>query len=191
MLTLRPLRSTDIPRLTDINPTFTASTVIRRRRSGSPPFQGWELYEEALPTPYDNGAAYDFDPIEQDNIRKRFTSTTPSLIEVLEDTHTQRLCGILDIQREDWRRSAWIWNIMLDVSIRGQGWGKLLIQQAIDWANKQQLRAILLETQSNNPQACHFYAHQGFELVGINDMFYTNQDIEKDEFALFWGYKLT
>jgi ribosomal protein S18 acetylase RimI-like enzyme len=65
-----------------------------------------------------------------------------------------------------------------------------LMQHTISWARERGLRAILLETQTNNTPACRFYARLGFELIGINEIFYTNSDLERGEVALFWGYKL-
>jgi ribosomal protein S18 acetylase RimI-like enzyme len=110
------------------------------------------------------------------------------LIEVVEKN--KQLVGILDVAEEQWRNTAWIWNIMLDVEMRRQGLGRQLMQRTIDWAKQRRLRAILLETQSNNTPACHFYARLGFQLIGINELFYTNQDMERQEVALFWGYPL-
>jgi GNAT superfamily N-acetyltransferase len=112
------------------------------------------------------------------------------LIEVLEDPTQGRLLGIVDVAREHWRNTGWIWNLMLDESLRGQGWGRQLFERALAWARREKLRALMLETQSNNTPACHFYARLGFQLVGVNTLFYTNQDIALDEVALFWAYPL-
>ena len=186
---IRPLIQRDIPHLTPINPTFTANTRLQVQRQGTYPFHGWQLNEVLLEKPFDKKHGYDFDTIEQENIRQRLQKPH-TLLEVVVDKSPQTLVGILDVEEESWRQAAWIWNIMLDVSARGEGLGRHLIQRTIDWAKQRRLRAILLETQSNNTPACHFYAHLGFKLVGINDMFYTNQDIEQQEVALFWGYAL-
>ncbi len=186
---IRPLIQADIPRLVEINPTFTAQTVIQITRTGVAPFWGWQLAEVPRSKIFDKKHAYDFDPIEQQNIQERLQAGN-CLIDVVENSSQGRLVGILDIALERWRRTAWLWNLMIDVNSRGKGWGQILVHRAIEWAKSQQLRAILLETQSNNPQACHFYAHMGFQLVGVNDVFYTNQDMEDQEVALFWSYAL-
>ena len=186
---IRPLTETDIPRLREINPTFTAHSRLHVERRGDDPFAGWHLREEPLEKPFYKGRAYDFDPIEQRNIRERLQKNT-TCIEVLQDARQGRLVGILDMEEEPWRHAAWVWNLMLDVNARGQGWGRALVNRAIDWARGRHLRAVLLETQSNNTPACHFYAHMGFTLVGIHDWFYSNDDVQRHEVALFWGYKL-
>ena len=189
MFTIRPLIDSDIPHLIQINPTFIAHTALEIQAAGSPPFSTWTLREVALDTPFDKGAGYDFDPVEQKNIQERFHKPN-TFIEVVEETQTGRLVGILDMEEESWRYAAWVWNLMLDVRVRGNGLGRRLHSDAIDWARKRRLRAVMLETQSNNTPACHFYAHLGYQLIGINTLFYTNRDIERGEVALFWGYTL-
>jgi GNAT superfamily N-acetyltransferase len=186
---LRPLTPADIPQLRQINPRFMAHTVLKVDRMGPLPFAGWALREVPLEVPFDKGAAYDFDSIEQQNIRERLEAGG-NLIEVLEDPTQGRLLGIVDVAREHWRNTGWIWNLMLDESLRGQGWGRQLFERALAWARREKLRALMLETQSNNTPACHFYARLGFQLVGVNTLFYTNQDIALDEVALFWAYPL-
>jgi streptothricin acetyltransferase len=189
MYTLRPLTDVDIPRLVEINPTFLAHTYIHVERDTSAPFAGWKLTELPLAQPFDKKTGYDFDGQEQQNIRGRYHQPN-TLLEVAENALTGRLMGILDVEEEGWRKTAWIWNLMLDVEARGQGLGRKFINHTIEWARGRKLRAILLETQSNNTLACHFYARMGFRLVGVNEMFYTNHDIEDREVALFWGYSL-
>ena len=189
MFTIRPLTEKDIPRLTEIRPGFTANTVIRVARVGTPPLTTWTLHEEPLAVPFHKGSSYDFDEIEQANIRTRWQQDN-TLIEVAEHRLTGQIVGILDIEEEGWRSTVWVWNVMLDISVRGQGLGRHLMQRAMDWGRRRKLRAVLLETQSNNTPACHFYAHLGFKLVGVNDMFYTNDDLALNEVALFWGYSL-
>jgi ribosomal protein S18 acetylase RimI-like enzyme len=187
MYTVRSLTDSDVNRLTEINPTFTAHTRIHVERRGDDPFAGWHLREDPLASPFHKGRAYDFDAHERQQIRGRLQKAS-TLIELVEDQG--RLVGILDMEEESWRQSAWVWNLMLDVDVRGQGLGRRLVQRAIDWSRDRGLRAILLETQSNNTPACHFYAHMGFQLVGIHDWFYSNDDMQRNEIALFWGYRL-
>lgn len=189
MFTVRPLRAADIPRLAEIRPAFTANTVIRVEKIGMPPFTTWALREEALSVPFHKGSRYDFDEIEQANIRTRWQQDN-TLLEVVEHRLTGQIVGILDIEEESWRSTVWVWNIMLDTSVRGQGLGRQLMERAFAWGRSRRLRAVLLETQSNNTPACHFYARMGFKLIGINDMFYTNDDLALNEVALFWGYPL-
>jgi len=46
------------------------------------------------------------------------------------------------------------------------------------------------ETQTNNWPACNFYRKLGFQLGGIDDHLYSNEDVALREVALFWWYEL-
>jgi len=58
------------------------------------------------------------------------------------------------------------------------------------WGRELGLRALILETQNNNVIACRSYQSVGFRLCGINDHYYTNNDLAKGEVAIFWVYEL-
>lgn len=178
----------DIPRLAEIRPGFVSATTLAVERTGSGLEVGWRLVERALDVPYDKGRAYDFDRIEQANIRQRFERGDGLHLVVEVDG---RLAGILDVTPEEWNSTAWVWNLMLDQSIRRQGIGRALFQRAVDWARQYGYRALVLETQTNNVPACKFYAALGCQLDGIRMHYYHNDDLERGEVALFWVYPLT
>lgn len=186
---IRPMRENDIPKLIDIQPRFQTDKILRVEFTGESFTSGWQLVEVELDTPYDKGRGYDFNTSERENIRQRFAQNN-TLFEVVIESATERIVGILDVEAREWNDTAWIWNIMLDKSVRGQGIGTQLMHHTIDWAKKRKLRAVMLETQTNNVPACRFYAKIGFKLVGINTLFYSNRDIERGEVAIFWGYPL-
>ncbi len=186
---IRPMYPEDIEALADIRPGFETDTILKVEPLGQGLEQGWRLVETKLSTPFQKGAGYDFTPEERQSIAARLTQTD-TLMEVAIEKKTGNIVGVLDVEEETWRNTAWIWNIMLDVEARGQGIGREMLNHIIRWGRRRGLRAILLETQSNNVPACKFYLRMGFQLVGINTMFYTNQDLERDEVALFWGFPL-
>lgn len=186
---IRAMHLSDIPRLVEIRPGFTSETVLRVETFGADYQVGWRLIETQLDKPYHKGHGYDFDATERENIRQRLLQPN-TLEEVVEDQQTGRIVGVLDVAQESWRQTAWIWNIMLDEAVRGQGLGRELIEHSIGWARQRRLRAVMLETQTNNVPACKFYARMGFQLVGINVAFYGNRDLEKDEVAIFWSLPL-
>ncbi len=185
--TFRPMTDADIPRLSEIRPSFVSPTVLAIERSGSGFEVGWRLVERPLPQPFDKGHRYDFDEREQENIRQRFQQGD-GLHLVVE--YGGQIAGILDMVPQEWNHTVFIWNIMLDTAIRGQGVGRALFQRAVDWARQLGYRALVLETQTNNVPACKFYAAMGCRLEGIREMLYTNRDIERNEVAIFWVYSL-
>ena len=88
------------------------------------------------------------------------------------------------ILKRDWNKYAFIEDICVAKSARGQGVGTALIQKAIEWAKNSNLKGLALETQDNNLLACRFYAKCGFVIGAVNTMLYKNFDNE--EFAVFW-----
>jgi len=186
---IRPLTAEDIPRLTDIRAGFVSETVLKIQKTGDGLSVGWQLNEIPLAEPFDKQSGYDFDEDEQANILNRLENEN-CLIEIATEPHHGRIVGILDVTEQAWNNVAFVWNIMLDKDVRGKGLGHTWIQHTKDWARQHGLRAIMLETQTNNVPACKFYARMGFQLVGLNDALYTNHDIKNDEVALFWSYPL-
>lgn len=184
---IRPMAEQDIPRLAAIRPGFVSPTMLAVEKSGEGLEVGWRLVERLLPEPYDKGDGYDFDATERRNIQTRLRQGD-GLHLVAEAGG--RLVGVLDVTPQDWNNTAWIWNLMLDTSVRGQGLGRELFQRAVAWARRQGYRAVMLETQTNNVPACKFYARMGCQIEGIREAYYTNDDMERGEVAIFWIYRL-
>lgn len=90
------------------------------------------------------------------------------------------------ILRKNWNRYGYIEDIAVDVSFRGQGIGRKLIEQAITWAREQGLPGLMLETQNNNISGCQLYEACGFHLGGFDQELYRAIDPDTDEIALFW-----
>ncbi len=101
-----------------------------------------------------------------------------------------KLVGVLEVEPSDWNNTATVWNILLSPEARGKGIGRELMNRAVTWAKQAGYRALTLETQSHNPSACRFYQNFGFKLAGFNTMLYTNDDIARQEVALYWALPL-
>lgn len=93
-------------------------------------------------------------------------------------------CAGQIVLKRDWNKYAFIEDICAAKSFRGQGIGTSLIQTAIEWAKKSDLKGLALETQDNNLLACRFYAKCGFVIGSVNTMLYRN--FNNEEFAVFW-----
>ena len=101
-------------------------------------------------------------------------------------------CAGQIVLRKDWNRYAFIEDICVSASYRGNGIGTALIQKAVQWAKEKRLCGLALETQDNNLLACRFYAKCGFSVGAVNTMLYKN--FEKpwsDETAIFWYMKFS
>jgi len=94
------------------------------------------------------------------------------------------------ILRKDWNKYAFIEDICVAKSSRGQGVGTALIQQAVKWAKDKELSGLALETQDNNLLACRFYIKCGFVIGAVNTMLYKNFSKPwSDATAIFWYLK--
>jgi GNAT superfamily N-acetyltransferase len=189
MITLRPLRLGDIPNLPQIRPTYTSQTILSMEKRGDGLEIGWQLVERTLPQPFDKGTLYDFDEVVQAAIRHRADRPDETYQRVAVDEETKRLVGLLDVEIQAWNNTALLWNLMIDLDYRGQGLGRRLWHRAVEFAQQSEVRAIMIETQNTNIPACKFYARMGCQLIGMNELFYTN-DGQNTEIALFWAYPL-
>ncbi len=185
---IRGFRPSDADRLTEINPTFVSPTILRVHKTGEGLEVGWRLEEVALAEPYDKGAAYDFAPEDIAEIAAR--ARRPDCL-VLVAEADGRLVGLLDMEIIAWNNTGFVWNLRVDWARRRQGLGRALFERGVAWAREHDLRAIVIETQTNNVPACRFYRRMGCRLAGIRDEYYTNRDLETGEVALFWAYTLS
>jgi GNAT superfamily N-acetyltransferase len=166
---IRPMTISDVARLPEIDPNFESAVYLDVVRGVDGLNVTWQLIERPLDTPFvcDD---FDFDDKERREITRRFKKGDGMwLVAEAQQAGGGRLVGMVDVQREAWRE---------------------LMQRVIKWGRRESLRAIILETQTNNWSACRFYQRFGFQLTGIDDHFYTNSDIANKEVAIFWTYEL-
>jgi ribosomal protein S18 acetylase RimI-like enzyme len=189
MIPLRPLTAEDIPALAEIRPTYKSPTilVVEKQHPDEGLNVGWQLIERELPVPFDKGKLYDFTPEVQEEIRERLSRPDDTYQRVAD--FEGKLVGILDTEIHYWNNTVFIWNLMVDLDYRGHGLGRRLWHRARDFARESGSRAIMIETQNTNVAACKFYQRMGCQLVGLNELYYTN-DGPNTEIALFWAYIL-
>jgi ribosomal protein S18 acetylase RimI-like enzyme len=201
---IRPMTATDVPRLADMDSNFESPIYLDVVKEVNGLTATWELIERPFETPF-VCTDFDFNDEELRAIGQRLASGE-GLWLVVETVGTQpgaapapaqpssepagRLVGMVDVNRQDWRKAGFVWNIAVDRPYRGRGLGQVLMQRVFEWGRHKGLRAIILETQTNNWYACRFYQRLGFQLSGIDDHYYTNQDVANKEVALFWTYEL-
>jgi streptothricin acetyltransferase len=185
-ITIRPLTSADIARLPEMDLNFEADAHLAVEKTVEGLNVTWRLVETPLDPPFVS-VDYNMDEQDQAEIAKRLKENDGLY---LAAERNGRLVALLDLEREAWRDTGVIWNIVLDRAYRRQGLGTRLMERAIRWARRRGLRALMAETQTNNLPACRFYQKTGFQLCGVDDHFYSNDDIGLKEVALFWYYEL-
>lgn len=183
---IRPLAEADLPRLDHIDANFESHRFLDVEKRGAGLDIGWQLVERPLEPPF-VATDYALQPDERPALVERLRAGD-GLYLIAEDG--SRPLGFLDVEAERWRGAANVWHVFVDRACRRQGLGRELMQRAIDWARGAGLRAVVCETQTNNWAACSFYRSLGFQLCGIDDHFYSNEDVALREVALFWWYEL-
>ncbi len=98
------------------------------------------------------------------------------------------LLAAIEVCPEEWSNRLLITELFVDTEIRGQGYGKKLIELAKTIAVENHYRVLMLETQSSNVNAVDFYLHEGFTLIGFDTCCYTNRDIERKEVRFNMGW---
>ena len=183
---IRPLAPADVSRLDRIDANFESRRCLDLEKSVDGLGVVWRLVERPLDPPFVT-TRYHFQPGERAALIERL-GENDGLYLIAEEG--DRPAALLDVERERWRNTANVWHLFVDRDYRRQGLGTQLMQRAIDWARSVRLRAIVCETQTNNWAACNFYRKAGFELGGIDDHYYSNDDVAQHEVALFWWYAL-
>ena len=98
------------------------------------------------------------------------------------------LVAAIETDQELWSNRLRITELWVAEKYQKQGIGHALIEKAKEQARRERRRAIILETQSCNVNAIGFYMHEGFSLIGMDTCCYTNNDIQRKEVRLEFGW---
>lgn len=185
---IRPLRFGDLLALDQIDPNFTSESYLDVEVARDGLETVVRLVERPFDQPFHKQIGYRYDLDELARTRQRLEEGE-SLQLVAE--RAGRLIAIVEVEPEHWRNTAIIWVLFVDANHRGQGLGRRLFERALAWARRNDVRALVLETQTNNVPALRFYQRLGFRVCGLDTQFYTNQDVAKREVALFLYYDVS
>ncbi|MEK4629169.1 GNAT family N-acetyltransferase [Solibacillus sp. FSL R7-0682] len=96
--------------------------------------------------------------------------------------------AVLVIQQMAWNNTLLIHDLYVTESFKRNGIGEKLMVVAKKRGSALGVRSITLETQTSNYPAIQFYLKNGFELVGVNTISYTNEDMENKEVRIELAY---
>jgi len=100
------------------------------------------------------------------------------------------LVAAIETDQELWSNRLRITELWVAEKYQKQGIGHGLIEMAKEQARRERHRAIILETQSCNVNAIDFYQHEGFNLIGMDTCCYKNNDLQRKEVRLEFGWFL-
>jgi predicted N-acetyltransferase YhbS len=98
------------------------------------------------------------------------------------------LVAVIETDQEAWSNRLRITELWVADKYQKQGIGHALIGIAKEQARRERRRAIILETQSCNINAIDFYQHEGFTLIGLDTCCYRNNDLQRKEVRLEFGW---
>ncbi len=101
-----------------------------------------------------------------------------------------RLVGLVLAEPRAWNRSVWIWEVGVAASHRRRGIATRLVAELARRASGAGLRTLVCETQTTNAPAIDFYRATGFRVEGIDVSYYSNEDLERGEVAIFMKLRL-
>jgi ribosomal protein S18 acetylase RimI-like enzyme len=182
-LAIREMTPGDLLALDQIDPAFESASYLDVELEEEAGGMTFRLVERAFDTPFVKETGYRYDADELAQTRYRLEDAEDALLLVAEVAG--RLVAVLEVEGEAWRNTALIWALFVDKAWRGQGLGTDLLRRAEAWASDGGYRAIVLETQTNNVPALRFYQRHGYQIAGLDTFFYSNEDVEKKEVALF------
>jgi predicted N-acetyltransferase YhbS len=88
-----------------------------------------------------------------------------------------------------WNKMAWIWDLWVDKSERGKGYGTALLKGMLKAAKRAGAR-VMMDVGPPNPHDCslaELLVYNGFRVCGMNDRWFADQ---KNATAVFYGYDL-
>ena len=98
------------------------------------------------------------------------------------------LVAAIETDRESWSDRLRVSELWVADAYHKQGMGRALMDVAKEQARLERRRAIILETQSSNVNAIGFYYHEEFQLIGMDTCSYGNDDLERKEVRLEFGW---
>ncbi len=107
---------------------------------------------------------------------------------VIEDDNGN-VVGLGIINFWNWNKMAWIWNLWVNSTVRGKGYGRALLKGMLKEAKKGGAR-VIMNFGPPNPHdcsLCELLVYNGFRVCGMNDRWFADQ---KDATAVFYGYDL-
>lgn len=98
------------------------------------------------------------------------------------------LVAAMETDQEIWSNRLRITELWVSEAFQKKGIGHTLIEIAKEQARRERRRAVILETQSCNVNAVDFYLHEGFQLIGMDTCCYKNNDLQRKEVRLEFGW---
>jgi ribosomal protein S18 acetylase RimI-like enzyme len=173
---IRQAVSTDIPRLMELDHSYSTEHVWQMALQTAPPAIEVAFREVRLPRPM--RVAY---PRRVERLADEWTERSVVLVGEADD----RVAGYLSLVPAPAPEAMWITDLVVDPAFRRQGLARRLLSESIDWSRARAQTRLFFEMQSKNYAAIQLAQKLGFVFSGYSDFFYLNEDI-----SLFFSFDL-
>lgn len=109
---------------------------------------------------YDPMSLEDFTPIFQELLVKKV------LYVFLADGQAAGMCKLIP---QEYRNAhmAYLGGVAIDPALGGKGYGRMMLEEVLDWARQRQLRRVELSVAVSNERAIRLYEKVGFQQEGV------------------------
>jgi ribosomal protein S18 acetylase RimI-like enzyme len=180
---IRPLERLSLPDLKRLSTGYTSPQAYRVTKDETPERTTIALELVYLETPF----VKQFD--NSDGLSSYYRSAVKKGLS-LGAYDGDTMIGIAIADRQDWNRTLLLWEFHVAASHRRLGLGRRLMDALAERARDAGMRVITVETSNMNVPAIAFYRRVGFAIEAIDLTFYSNDDLERGEVAVFMKRKL-
>ena len=181
---IRPVQPADLPDLAEIDGTIDSAQYLHLDRSGDALALSWKLDERPLRQRRIHANRLDDEAGRHLLLKHVVTGIEDGLALLAE--HEGRVVALALAQPQPDHGTLRVEDLRVDFDHRRQGVATALLYQVIAAAREQGLRAVVVETRTDNVPAAHLLGRCGFELSGLDDKRYSNHDLVKEAVALYW-----
>jgi ribosomal protein S18 acetylase RimI-like enzyme len=182
LMQIRPGIGRDLDSLREIDGTIESTAYLHLDSVGEGFNRSFALQERPLreklidPNRLDDDAFF--------SAKQLLTGADEGTVVVAE--HEDALVASLIAQPRHHLKTLHIIDLRIDYDFRRQGIGTAMIFQMIQLARDGELRAVSIETLTNNLPASSLLVKSGFELSGVDTRRRSNHDMVKEAATLFW-----
>jgi len=179
---LRTVTPVDLDLLTEIDATIESSHYLHVERSGEAMSPGWRLQERPLrermvrPNPIDD---------ERRLILKMIATGADEGVALLAE-HDGLPVALAAAVPDRALSTLRLVDLRVDFDMRREGLGSAMLYAMITSAKESNLRAVTVETTTDNIPAARLLARCGFEIAGLDERRRSNHDLVKEAVTLFW-----
>src|SRR5256885_13510511 len=179
---IRPVIPADLDGLREIDGTVESADYLHLEQSGEGMSIGWKLEKRPL-----REKLIESNPLSDEThfAAKQIATGADEGLALLAE-HEELPVGLMIAQPRYDQRTLEVVDLRIDYEHRRQGLATAIIYQAINLARERELRAVMVQTRTNNFPASQFLVKSAFDLAGLDTRRHSNHDVVKEAATLIW-----